>query len=196
MFSALGLYLTILWWRGPAARICTQTSLDEHIPFRPAWVWIYMIPYVLGPLAAALMRWDTLMWYLRRGIPVVLISNAIFIMLPTRTAEHPIHEVTGDDLTSRLYRNMAEADGPAANAAPSLHVSLSCLLAVALTRNWPRWWWAWVLSTALVVMSTLFTWQHHLIDVATGAAVGGLAALPWRTLLGRRPPIPLAPAFF
>jgi hypothetical protein len=180
MLSALGVYMSVLWWRGPEARIVTKTAVDELIPFQHGWVWVYLVPYLLGPLAAAMMRWDTLMWFLPRAIAVAIISDVIFIVLPTRTAFHPTGEVSGTDLTSVMYRNMAEADGPAANAAPSLHVSLSCLLALALMRDFPRLWPVWLVATLFVWMSTLFTWQHHVGDVVTGAALGILAALPWR----------------
>jgi membrane-associated phospholipid phosphatase len=182
MLASLGVYMAVLWWRGPQAQINTRTVLDDPIPFQYGWVWVYMVPYLLGPLAAALMSWDTLVWFLKRAVIVALISDTIFIGLPTKTDPHPVNDVAGDGLTARLYRNMAEADGPAANAAPSLHVSLSCLLALAMIRCFPHLWPVWMIAVVLIWLSTLFTRQHHMVDVLTGASLAMLVAIPWRNL--------------
>ena len=45
----LSLYLTVLRWRGPSRVWVTQTELDRRIPFMPAWVWVYLLPYLVGP---------------------------------------------------------------------------------------------------------------------------------------------------
>ena len=47
-------------------------------------------------------------------------------------------------------------------------MSLTFLLALALLRDFPRWWPITVGSVVLVWLATLFTRQHHLIDVLTG----------------------------
>ena len=72
---------------------------------------------------------------------------------------------------------MVEVDEPPANAAPSLHVSLTCLLAWALIRDYRGGWPIWFAFAAVVWAATLFTWQHHLIDVVTGALLATLMAL-------------------
>ena len=74
----------------------------------------------------------------------------------------------GVGFTADVYRKMIEIDTPPANAAPSLHVSLTCLLLFTLVRDLPRLWPVWAGFIALVWCSTLVTRQHHLIDVATG----------------------------
>jgi membrane-associated phospholipid phosphatase len=176
MLLSLSCYLAVLWWRGPHATIVTQTRWDEAIPFQPAWVWVYLFPYALAPFLGASLTRDTFWWYIRRGLVVVAVSLVIFVLLPTKTAPHRITDV-GSGPTADLYRSMAQADGPAANAAPSLHVSLTCLLAWALLRDFPRWRAVIVVSVGVVWLSTLLTWQHHLIDVLTGALLGSLAAV-------------------
>jgi len=188
MLLSLSLYLAVLWSRGSAARMVTQTEWDKAIPFRPGWVWVYLIPYLLGPLLAAFLRRATLVWYIRRGLAAVLVSVAVFAVLPTKTVR-PAATHLGGGPTAALYRNMVAIDDPPANAAPSLHVSLTCLLAWALVRDFPRWWAVCLTVTgvALVWLSTLLTWQHHLIDVATGVLLGSALALPGTCLLtGRR----------
>lgn len=181
MLSALGLYLAVEYWRGRSDPTVTQTAWDRHIPFWPGWVWVYLLPYALAPVLATLMSWDTLLWYVKRGLVVMLVSIAIFAALPTRTVR-PDTAHLGTGLTAQLYRNMAAIDGPAANAAPSLHVSLTALVAWALIRDYRRAWQVTLIgcATVLVWLSTLLTWQHHLIDVGTGALLGSALAYPWR----------------
>lgn len=183
MLATLGAYLAVEYWRGPHAVVVTRTAWDEAIPFRPAWVWVYLCPYLLAPLIAASMSRQTFAWYLRRAVLLAVVALVIFMVLPTRTDRETIkHQAAslGEGPTARLYRNMVAIDEPGANAAPSLHVGLSGLLAWALIRDFPRWWWVIVPGIGLIWLSTLFTWQHHLIDVATGAGLALLFALTWR----------------
>jgi hypothetical protein len=180
MFSSLGLYLVVLKWRGPAAGVETQTHWDERLPFSPAWVWVYLVPYLIGPLVAGCLRWDTFTWFVRRGLVLVFVSLAIFVVYPTKTKRPPLAEETSDGfLTAAVYNHMATVDQPPANAAPSLHVSLTCLLFWALIRDFPRWWPVSLAGVVVVWLATLLTWQHHLIDVATGVLLGSVLALPW-----------------
>ncbi|HZT79756.1 MAG TPA: phosphatase PAP2 family protein [Gemmataceae bacterium] len=178
MALSLGCYLAVLKWRGSDAVLSTQTAWDEAIPFWPAWLYVYLAPYAVGPVLFALLRPGTFAWLMTRGLLTVGISLVIFAALPTRT-ERPKLDGLGDGLTADCYRSMAGIDDPPGNAAPSLHVSLSCLLAFALCRDFPRWWPAAAAGIGLIWLATLFTWQHHLIDVGTGALLALAVALPW-----------------
>jgi membrane-associated phospholipid phosphatase len=179
MFSSLGLYLLVLNWRGHAALFTTHIPLDDWIPYRPEWVWVYLIPYLIGPATIGLLSWDTCRWFIARGLVIIALTLLIFILVPTQTKERPLSDNLGDGLTARLYRQMVEVDEPPANAAPSLHVSLTLLLAWALLRDLPRWWPVTVAGVGVVWLSTLMTRQHHLIDVATGAALAAAVVLAW-----------------
>jgi hypothetical protein len=179
MLTSLGCYLAVEWWRGPSASIITQTEWDRSIPFWPGWVWLYLFPYLIGPVVVGLLSPETFAWYVRRGIPLVATSLLIFILVPTRTVR-PDATGIGDGITADLYRNIAAVDGPAANAAPSLHVSLTCLLAVALFIDFPRWRVVSLLGVSVVWLSTLLTHQHHLIDVVSGITLALVFSLPVR----------------
>ncbi len=181
MMSSLGLYLAVLWWRGPQARIVTWTPCDEWLPFRPGWVWVYLLPYLFGPVAVGLLSRDTFAWFVRRGLVVVLVSLLIFIVLPTRTIRPDTAEMSENN-AGELYRGMIAIDGPAANAAPSLHVSLTCMLAWAMLRDYPRWWAASLAAIGVIWLSTLMIRQHHLLDVATGVLLASLVAMPKATV--------------
>jgi membrane-associated phospholipid phosphatase len=178
---SFSLYLTVLRVRGPAVAFRTRIGWDELFPFTPGWVWVYLLPYVLGPLLTVVMSRAALVWYVRRATLVLLISLAVFAVVPTQTIrplKDPANEGRlGDGWTAGLYRWMVEVDEPPANAAPSLHVSLSCLLAWAMAYEYPRWWAAAAAAAVLVWLSTLYTAQHHLLDVVTGALLASVAAI-------------------
>jgi membrane-associated phospholipid phosphatase len=181
MFSSLGCYLAVLKWRGWEGKkhLTYIQAWDEIIPFEPGWVWVYLIPYLIGPLLVGLLSRATFLWFVRRGLAVVAVSLVVFIVYPTQTKVREKAEL-GDGLTALLYQNMVQIDEPPANAAPSLHVSLTCLLALALIRDFPRWWPLTLSGTIVVWLATLFTRQHHILDVLTGAFLAVLIAfLPW-----------------
>jgi hypothetical protein len=188
MLASLGGYLLVLKWRGPDANIITYTRWDELIPFRPGWVWVYLIPYIIGPVVIGSFRRETFHWYVKRGLVLVGVTLLIFIVLPTRTAPRPQADLE-DGPTRQLYQMMAEIDEPPANAAPSLHVSLTFLLALAFMRDFPRWAWLAAIAVGFVWLATLFTRQHHLIDVASGILLAGVIVNVWpRAPLAVRPP--------
>jgi hypothetical protein len=185
MLLSLSGYLLVLNWRGPAgAARTTWTAWDEHIPFAPAWVWVYFLPYLIGPILVGILSRDTFAWFIRRGLVVVFVTLVIFVVYPTQTVR-PAAKDLGEGLTARLYQNMVTVDDPPANAAPSFHVSLTCLLAWALARDFPRWRLAAFAGAGVVWLATLLTWQHHLIDVGTGILLATVVATPWRKGLSR-----------
>jgi hypothetical protein len=179
LIGGLGSYLAVLKWRGPAAKFDTQTSCDLLIPFQPGWLWVYIAPYPLAPVILGMMRRPTFVWFIKRALLIVAVSLLIFALIPTQTIR-PSTEGLDDGWTLHYYRALVAVDEPPANAAPSLHISLTCLLAIALLRDHARWWPVIILGVGLVWLATLLTWQHHLIDVATGALLGVLVSLPIR----------------
>jgi hypothetical protein len=187
MFGSLGLYLLVLRWRGPAAGLITWTAWDEFIPFHPAWVWAYLLPYALAPAFFYSMTPQTFRWFLSRGLVIVAISLAIFVVLPTQTAARPPAPSPSEGLTAWVYDSMIAVDEPPANAAPSLHVSLTCLLAMALAWDYPRWRLVAFAGAAVVWLATLGTRQHHLIDVATGVLLTLVVVAAWSQFAGPSP---------
>ncbi|MES2713943.1 MAG: phosphatase PAP2/dual specificity phosphatase family protein [Pseudomonadota bacterium] len=95
-----------------------------------------------------------------------------------------------DGIPGQLFALLGEFDKPF-NQAPSLHIALLVILWVrfAAHASVP---WIWVLHGwfALIGISVLTTWQHHFIDIPTGAWLGLLTL--W--LFPDRGPGPLAEA--
>ena len=114
-------------------------------------------------------------------VAVIAIAGVGFVLLPAELAFPP----PGDLGTWQALFRLADWLNLDYNLVPSLHVALSvaCLAAFAsragLVGAALLWTWA-----GAIAASTLLTHQHHLLDVATGAALGlGANRLIYRQLV-------------
>jgi membrane-associated phospholipid phosphatase len=188
MYSALGFYLVVLRWRGAAATFTTASALDDLLPFWPSWVWVYLLPYLVAPPLIGFLLPPTFWWYIHRGLVVIGLTLMIFVIYPTQIDGTRRGTFAGSGLTAMLYLKMIEIDDPPANAAPSLHVSLTLLLALAFWRDFPRWWPIWIGLACLVWVSTLVTRQHHLLDVLSGVLLAYAVTVVFAVLTPRAQP--------
>ncbi|MBV4506914.1 phosphatase PAP2/dual specificity phosphatase family protein [Pseudomonas sp. BW13M1] len=115
-----------------------------------------------------------------------LICVAGFLLWPLRfTFERP--ELSG--LFGWLFDVLMGFDKPY-NQAPSLHIALLVIIWTMFARHTRHPVWRWVVHgwMGLIGLSVLATWQHHFIDVPTGALAGFICLwlwphsgpLPWR----------------
>lgn len=145
---------------------------ERAIPFIP-WM---MLPYwsIDGFYATSLFIASTreeLDTHARRLVLATLISCAGFLLFPLRFAfERP--EASG--INGWLLQQLLAFDKPF-NQAPSLHVSLLLILWVHYLAHL-KGKWKWLLSAwfALIGVSVVGTYQHHVIDVAAGLVAGVL----------------------
>jgi len=147
---------------------------ELRIPFVPALI----VPYMsidLFFVASFLLCADRieLRAHARRIAVAILIAGLAFLLFPL-TAGYPRPEVSG--WTGSLFEFLWSFDKPH-NLVPSLHVALASLIWPVYARHTPphshaplRWlvhgWFT------LIIASPLLTWQHHVLDVATGAMLG------------------------
>ena len=122
-----------------------------------------------------------------RYLTVQCIAVTCFILFPLKaTFVRP--ETSG--LPGFMFDVLGGFDKPF-NQAPSLHIALLVLI-WDHWRHWLRGGWLplWHLWCGLIGLSVLTTWQHHAIDIPTGALLGFFAL--W--LVPRDRPSPLAKA--
>ncbi len=106
-----------------------------------------------------------------------VISVSCFLLWPLRfTFERP--EMAG--LFGWLFDVLMGFDKPY-NQAPSLHIALLVIIWTMFARHVHRQPWRWVVHgwMALIGVSVLTTWQHHFIDVPTGALAGFVCLWLW-----------------
>ncbi len=151
---------------GPAV-LHLRTPLDDALPLIP----LFVIPYdSLEPL----IYFSLIVFLVFRTrifqsaalslIVAMLVSYAVYFFLQTEVLR-PV--VSGSDTLSRMIRDVYAGDSPY-NDFPSLHTSLSTIIAIAWWRTDRRLGFVAGAWTALIVASTIFVKQHYVADVAAG----------------------------
>ncbi|MDN6855069.1 phosphatase PAP2/dual specificity phosphatase family protein [Pseudomonas sp. CAN2814] len=146
----------------------------------PLWPWT-IIPYwsidLLYGLSFLLPRTRRgLDCHALRLLSAQVIAVSCFLLFPLRFSfERPPLE----GFFGLLFDLLMGFDKPF-NQAPSLHIALLVILWVAYGR-YAQGFTRWLLHGwfALIGLSVLTTWQHHFIDVPTGALVGFLCVWMW-----------------
>lgn len=151
---------------------------DFAVPF---WAWS-IVPYLslnlLLPLTffvcADRRALGALGW---RVVAVMATSFVVFWCWPTAS----VHVLPQPSLPWRPFFDGLRAFEQPVNQIPSLHVAIDVLVWRALLPACPAPlrlpWHGWC---ALMAASALTTWQHGMVDVAAGAALGALAWWwPW-----------------
>jgi protein-tyrosine phosphatase len=150
---------------------------ETHMPF---WAWT-IVPYwsidllygfsLLLPKSRHELKQHAL-----RLLSAQLIAVSCFLLWPLRfTFERP--ELDG--VFGWLFAVLAGFD-KSFNQAPSLHIALLVILWVMYQRH-TQGLWRWVVHGwfGLIGISVLTTYQHHFIDLPTGALAGWLCVWLW-----------------
>ena len=180
LFLRLGLRCTLLFvvvyglgdlvtglhsWRVPVA-----LPGELGLPFLPAWSWVYLSLYPLLACAPLLLQREEQLRALARAVTLaILVAAPCFVLLPAEPA-WPTPRVTAGPHAAAFH--LADQLNLRYNLVPSLHVAFAgtCALAYARARG-ARAALAFGGWAALIAASTVLLHQHHLVDVATGAAL-------------------------
>jgi membrane-associated phospholipid phosphatase len=170
---ALALYFPIN--RLTPAGSPTALPIDKLTPFYPPSV----IPYLLGSVlmivfpvwAAIKAKTGDYEAYTISLFFAAFISYTIFIVLPTYI-KRP--EINSTDVFSKILLSVYHADNPH-NVAPSGHTFYTLISLFYLSRWRPKFKLIWISVTIVIILSTLLTHQHDIIDVAGGIILALLA---------------------
>jgi membrane-associated phospholipid phosphatase len=160
-------YGTTSWLASTRTNVGTwYFGWERYIPFVPWLIVPYMsidLFYVVAPFLCADM--PELRALRRRMTLAILVAGASFVVMPLRFA---LPRPTTSDWTGPIFRLLYGFDRPT-NMFPSLHITIRTILADTYSRHSRG-----VLKTlsniwfALIGLSTVLTYQHHVIDVAGG----------------------------
>lgn len=189
LLLAVGVYFTneiyALLNHGPAV-LNLQTPIDRALPLVP----VFVIPYdslnfyvYISLVLFLLLRNRLFQSAALSMIGAWLVSYLFYFFLQTEVIR-PV--VMGNGVFSRMVRDVYAGDSPF-NDFPSLHTSISTILAIHWFRMDRRIGWPVAVWTALIVASTLLVKQHYLADLVSGLVLAfGMALLFTRLLLGRK----------
>lgn len=148
-------------------RLFLKTPLDDAIHVVPLFVIPYdsLVPFIAASMLAFLVfRIRVLRSASLAMIATWAVSYAIYFFLQSYV-DRP--HLVGGDLLTRMVGDVYASDQPY-NDFPSLHTSLSTILAIHWWRVDRRIGLPVALWTALIVASTVFVKQHYVADVAGG----------------------------
>jgi membrane-associated phospholipid phosphatase len=157
-------------------RVRLWTDAELAIPFIPAASAIYLSLLPMLWLSPLVIPGRIGLRKLSKAIAVaILISGPGFILLPS-VPGYPPQNSAG--VEGAIFR-FADKLNLEYNMCPSLHVSMAVAAAYTYALHSPLrakcFWWSWA---AAIMVSTLLTHQHHVIDALAGAVVGwGCGAL-------------------
>ena len=182
---AIGLFLVskiyVLLNHGPAV-LNLRTSLDDVPPLIP----LFVIPYVtLQPVIYLSLILFFVFWtrsFQSAALSLVLamlVSYAMYFFLQTEVVRPTVN---GADVLSRMVRDVYAGDNPY-NDFPSLHTSLSTIIAIHWWRTDRRLGIVAAVWAALVVASALFVKQHYIADLVSGLVLAWGASLLARKVL-------------
>lgn len=146
---------------------------ERHCPVVPAMIVPYWSIDLLFVIAPFLCRTREEVAVHRRRLGFVIAGGLLgFLLIPLQFA-FPRPQVDG--AFAGWFAGLHALDQPH-NLFPSLHIALRTVLADIYARHVPRPW-RWVTHGwfSLVGISTLLTWQHHLVDVVGGFWLAAIA---------------------
>ena len=150
---------------------------ERAIPFWPWTIWPYWVIDVLyaASLFACVDRRE-LDTHAKRLLTAQVAAVAIFLAAPLRFSFVP---PPVDGVAGAMFAVLRSFDQPF-NQLPSLHVALAVILGALYSRRTAGLARLAVAAAFVAIgLSVLTTWQHHFVDVPTGALLGALCVWAW-----------------
>ncbi len=149
-----------------------KTALDAYIPLVPIFAIPYLLflPYWVMAFLVAAWKMDDRMFraFMIGSIGAASIATLIYFVFPTYTAR-PLIDASG---WSASLLNLIYSNDNVFNAFPSGHALYTTLIALFGSTWQPKWSFILNGSVILVILATLLTGQHHLVDPVGGIALG------------------------
>ncbi len=139
---------------------------EENIPFLPAFYLIYYSVFILYLLIAVILHKspDDIRFLTRRMMVCIALAGIAFIIFPVKSGYLPLPECEVNWITKITWVVAGRY-----NMLPSLHVALTIIIIKGMWIRLRPWLKGLMLAWgAALVVSTLFTHQHHILDVLTG----------------------------
>ena len=108
--------------------------------------------------------------YVARLLAAQIVATICFVLFPLHFGWPKPHT---DGLWGVMFDSLVAFDLPY-NQAPSLHIALSIIVGAFYWTRFPKIRLPILLWQSLIALSVLTTYQHHFIDVPTGALLGWL----------------------
>ena len=167
------------WWATTRVSVPSVAfDWERMVPFWPWTIFPYWTINFFYALSLFLARSKhTLDRHALRLMTATLVACGCFIAWPLHFS---YGQPQVDGLPAFLFNALRGFDQPF-NQAPSLHIALAVILWDWYGQFLRAWWSRLVLHlwTFAICASVLTTWQHHFIDIPTGALLGLFCVWLW-----------------
>jgi membrane-associated phospholipid phosphatase len=171
----IGAYQFYFWCQRNPLRPARELRLplDDRIPFRPEWVWIYSFLYypVILYTTWIVQSSREFVYVAVSFLGLLAMQMAFFLVFPVATPE-AWRAINGGRTWSERFLAFVQRIDARSNSFPSMHTSVATLTALYLSPHVGLTAFAF---PVVIGLSCLFTKQHYLVDLPAGAALGWLA---------------------
>jgi membrane-associated phospholipid phosphatase len=151
-----------------------SSRMDEAIPLRPQWVWIYSGTYypVIGVvvMSAKDLRYFNYMAF--SYLLLLALHVLVFLVFPVEVPPHWRQFGPTAQSYSLKFLSFVQSFDARSNCFPSMHVSVATLTALHIAKNMKCSPLLPVLFVVAIAASCIFTKQHYLLDLPAGVALG------------------------
>ncbi len=147
-----------------------RLAVDDWIPYRPGWVWIYSFLYYPAILYTTFVL-ESPSQFTHVATSYLLLLGAqmaFFLAFPVATPES-WRAGNRERTWSERFLAFVQRFDARSNSFPSMHTSVATLTALHLYPSLGGWALGFPL---LIGLSCLFTKQHYVVDVPAGATLG------------------------
>lgn len=154
-----------------------RSKIDNNIPFRPRWVWVYSGLYypIILALVFAVSSFKQFNYIVFSFVFLLICQLIIFFFFPIQTPKS-WRDFKERDSISIKFLNLVHSFDDRSNCFPSMHVSVATLTAFHLMNiyivDYPNGVLLFFLFPLLISLSTLYTKQHYFIDIPAGILLG------------------------
>jgi membrane-associated phospholipid phosphatase len=158
-----------------------KLPIDDWIPYRPGWVWIYSFLYypVIVYINFVIRDARQFLYMATSFLLLLVLQMVFFLFFPVETPQDWRGQNKERDLSERFLSFVRKFDA-SSNCFPSMHVSVATLTALHLQPSLGPWVY---LFPVLIAFSCVFTKQHYVIDLPAGAVLGWVAFQFFQSLL-------------
>ncbi len=147
-------------------------SFEKYIPFIP-WT---IIPYLTSGFFFVTVFFfcknnDQLITLFKRLLFIIIVAGIFYFLFPLKFSL--LKPDTNNALLQLLFQFIKNVDSPY-NQAPSLHIAFAFIFWTVF-RNFKKRRNLFAIWLGFLGLSTLTTYQHHLIDVLTGAILAHIS---------------------
>jgi membrane-associated phospholipid phosphatase len=153
------------------------SRIEDKIPFRPEWVWVYSGLYypIILLLVFTIKTFAQFSYTVFSFLTLLVMQLFFFFFFPVKIPDRWREYDRGQSLSARFLGLVHAYDG-LPNSIPSMHVSVSTLAAFHLHQNLSIDNSAYsllpFLFPLLIAISALYTKQHYIVDLPPGAVLG------------------------